>query len=67
MDVLAANAVDSKALRSGEPVFAKWFPTAPDEEIITYMDMTKASGERDAMNWLRAQHPEFVAHQPTAK
>jgi hypothetical protein len=63
-DLLASNVAARKELQTAGPVFEKWFPTAPDEEIINYMDMTKASGERQAMAWLKEQHPEFAQMAP---
>jgi hypothetical protein len=64
-DLLAANTADSKELRSGLPVFENWFPTAPDEEIVTYFDMMVNSGERQAILWLKQQHPELAQIQPS--
>ena len=58
-DVLAANMAARKDVQSLTPVFDKLFPTAPEDEIIKYMDTLKNSGERQAFAWLREQHPEF--------
>jgi hypothetical protein len=58
-DVLARNMAARKELQSMTPAFDKWFLTAPDEEIISYMDTLKNSGERQAFAWLRDKHPEL--------
>ena len=63
-DVIAGNLAARKDLQSSAPAFEKWFPSAPDQEIIDYMDMIKASGERQAMAWLKEQHPELANLQP---
>ena len=63
-DVLASNMAVRKDLQSMAPAFDKWFPTAPDEEIINYMDTLKNSGERQAFAWLREQHPELAKIGP---
>jgi hypothetical protein len=63
-DVVAGNMAARKELQSLGPVFDKWFPTAPDEEIISYMDTLKISGERQAFAWLREQHPELAKIGP---
>jgi hypothetical protein len=46
------------------PAFDKWFPTAPDEEIINYMETLKTSGERQAFAWLKEKHPELALIGP---
>jgi hypothetical protein len=62
-DVLASNAAERNQLRVAGPIFEKWFPTAPEDEIINYMDTIKSSGERQAMAWLKEQHPEYAQIQ----
>src|SRR5215510_14802587 len=37
-DALAKNMAVRKELQTMTPVFEKWFPTAPEEEIVNYMD-----------------------------
>jgi hypothetical protein len=63
-DVLAANVAARKELQSAAPAFDKWFPTAPDEEIVEYMDTIKTSGERQAMAMLKERHPELANLPP---
>jgi len=63
-DVFAANMATRKELQSMAPAFDKWFPTAPDEEIISYMETLKTSGERQAFAWLRERHPELAQIGP---
>ena len=58
-DHIEANNADRGEIRIAGPVFSAWFPTAPDQEIITYMDMIKNSGEREALKWLVELHPEL--------
>lgn len=58
-DVRAGNIAARKELQTLAPAFEKWFPTAPDDEVINYMDMLKTSGERQAFVWLREKHPEL--------
>jgi hypothetical protein len=62
-DVLAANAAYRKDIHAGTDLFNKWFPSAPDSEVITYMDRTKALGEQNALQWLRDRHPELIQAQ----
>jgi hypothetical protein len=64
-EVRTATIADTKELKSGAPVFDKWFPTAPDDEIITYMDTTVTAGEREAIRWLKERHPEWANLNPT--
>ncbi|HEY6227583.1 MAG TPA: hypothetical protein VI282_10725 [Verrucomicrobiae bacterium] len=63
-DVLAGNTAARKELQSLVPAFDKWFPTAPDEEIINYMETLKTSGERQAFAWLKEKHPELALIGP---
>jgi len=58
-DIRNSNLAARKDMQAGAPVFDKWFPNAPDEEIINYVERIKTSGEQRAMAWLREQHPEF--------
>jgi hypothetical protein len=58
-DWLEANNADRNEIRIAGPVFFEWFPTAPDNEIITYLDTLKNSGEREALKWLLELHPEL--------
>jgi hypothetical protein len=66
-DLLAANTADAKTLRSGTPDFEKWLPTAPEEEIVTYVDTILNDGERQALNWLKERHPELAGVQAPQK
>jgi len=65
-DLLAANTAATKSLRAGAPLFERWFPTAPEDEIITYMDTTLSQGEEEAVAWLRERHPELAKIGPPA-
>jgi hypothetical protein len=58
-ELVAENNTYRKSVQAVGPAFEKWLPTAPDEEIITYMDTLKKSGEKDAFNWLIQLHPEL--------
>ena len=58
-DHLEANNADRGEIRIVGPVFYQWFPTAPDHEVITYLNTLKNSGEREALNWLIELHPEL--------
>lgn len=60
-ELLDGNANAQKELQANTPIFEKWFRAAPDEEIVAYMDMLKASGEPKALAWLKEQHPELTA------
>jgi hypothetical protein len=59
-DALAANLAAREDVRNATPIFERWFPNAPDSEIISYMDRIKSFGERDAIVWLKDRHPELV-------
>jgi hypothetical protein len=59
IDLVAENNSYRKSVQVTSPAIMKWLPTAPDEEIITYMDTLKASGEKDAFSWLIQLHPEL--------
>ena len=63
-EVIAANLATRKDLQSAAPAFDKWFPTAPDEEIVDYMDTIKTAGERQAMAMLKERHPELANLPP---
>jgi hypothetical protein len=63
-DALTSNANVRKQLQSAAPIVEKWFPTAPDDEIVNYMDTLKTAGERQAIAWLREQHPELAQISP---
>jgi hypothetical protein len=63
-DIIAANTAYRKNMRDITDIFNKWFPSAPDQEIITYMDRTKTLGERNAFQWLRDRHPELLTQSP---
>ncbi|HUS36081.1 MAG TPA: hypothetical protein VM680_12090 [Verrucomicrobiae bacterium] len=58
-DLVAENNAYRKSVQVATPAFEKWLPTAPDEEIIRYMDISKTSGEKEAFNWLMQLHPEL--------
>jgi hypothetical protein len=47
-------------VRLGTTTFGQWLPSAPENEIIVYYDRLRNSGELNAINWLKRQHPEFV-------
>jgi hypothetical protein len=57
---LAANKNYRQEMREITPMFEKWFPHAPEHEIITYMDRVKTFGEQNAMLWLKERHPELL-------
>jgi hypothetical protein len=63
-DILAGNIAERKELQTAAPVFDKWFPSAPEDEIAAYVDAVKSIGERQAFSWLKSQHPEFAQIQP---
>jgi hypothetical protein len=58
-DLVAENNAYRKSVQVFTPAFEKWLPTAPDEEIIRYMDISKTSGEKEAFSWLIQLHPEL--------
>ena len=58
-DLIAENNAYRKSVQVVGPAFDEWLPNAPDEEIITYMEMLKTSGEREAFRWLLQLHPEL--------
>jgi hypothetical protein len=63
-EVIAANMAARAELQNAGPIFDAWFPTAPEQEVISYMDRIKSFGERDAMSWLRQRHPELAQLRP---
>lgn len=63
-DSLAANIAYRKDIQVGAPLFEKWFPTAPEQEVINYMDRAKSFGELEAIKWLRERHPELETSGP---
>jgi hypothetical protein len=58
-EVINANNSEGKSLKIAGPALMEWLPAAPDEEIITFMDLQKNSGERRALAWLTDLHPEL--------
>jgi hypothetical protein len=61
-EILDANKNLRREIQKAAPIFDKWFPTAPEDEVVNYFERTKANGERDAMLWLREQHPELAKY-----
>lgn len=57
---LAANRTHREQVRASTALFDAWLPTAPEHEIIAYIERIKAFGEWDALNWLRGRHPELA-------
>ena len=56
---LAANASVRDSIKAGAKMFEVWYPDAPDEELIAYLERARTLGEAEAMKWLREAHPEL--------
>jgi len=59
-DQLAGNTAYRESIRNATKMFDQWFPSAPESEVIAYMDRVKSFGEKDAMTWLHDRHPELT-------
>lgn len=57
---LAANRAHRQNVQAGTALFDSWLPNAPEHEVISYIERIKTFGEWDALNWLRARHPELA-------
>jgi hypothetical protein len=59
-DQLASNGEFRKQVKTGSATWNQWLPNAPENEVIAFYDRLRLFGERNAMEWLMRQHPEFA-------
>jgi hypothetical protein len=57
---LAANKTYREDIKKNTVLMDQWFVSAPEPEVISYLDRVKVFGEFDALKWLRERHPELV-------
>ena len=62
-DQLAANQKYRQNVKADSQILTQWLPSAPESEIVTYLDHRQSLGEENALKWLKGRHPEFISSQ----
>jgi hypothetical protein len=62
-DQLATNLQYRNNLKTDSQLLSQWLPSAPENEIVAYLDHRQSLGEENALKWLKGRHPELISSQ----